>query len=134
MNPHKRTIYCKHFNGSTDEKPCALGIDIATLPRLNNYPPCIWGSRHEKACDGCDKREFPTEEEIAEEKRRSEESVLKVLTARAAIVEESGGKRGVTGRLDCPVCKRGSISYSVAAGNGHIWACCNTPECVSWLE
>jgi len=41
---------------------------------------------------------------------------------------------GGTGELPCPTCETGTIKYSVASVNGHIFGCCTTPGCVRWME
>jgi len=45
-----------------------------------------------------------------------------------------GRGKGGTGSLPCSCCKTGTINYSVASVNGHIWGKCTTPNCVSWME
>lgn len=47
-----------------------------------------------------------------------------------------GFKRGNGGKssLKCPICKTGTINYSVAGVNGHIWARCTSQDCVSFIE
>jgi hypothetical protein len=59
--------------------------------------------------------------------------VSDTFKARAAIIEHSHGKRGIKGKLPCPICGGGALHYSVAA-NGHVWATCTTPDCVRWIE
>jgi len=65
-----------------------------------------------------------------EKHRRAQDSLAKIIIARAAIVEDSNGHRGIRGKLACPVCEIGDLTYSVSASNGHIWANCSTPGCV----
>jgi len=43
------------------------------------------------------------------------------------------GKGGVSS-VSCPKCKTGTIDYSVASFNGHIWGKCTTKDCVRWIE
>ena len=47
--------------------------------------------------------------------------------------EDSGGKRGASGAVKCPVCG-GKLNYSVAALNGHLWGKCETGGCLHWME
>lgn len=61
------------------------------------------------------------------------EHINKTLTAYASVVEATGGKRGVSGEIPCPICG-GKLRYSVAASNGHIWGSCATPDCVRWMQ
>ena len=41
---------------------------------------------------------------------------------------------GGTGSLICPSCGTGTINYSVASVNGHIWGRCSTSGCAAWME
>ena len=38
------------------------------------------------------------------------------------------------GKMPCPICGKGTLNYSRAACNGHVWATCSTPGCVHWME
>jgi hypothetical protein len=42
--------------------------------------------------------------------------------------------KGGDGTLPCPICKTGTLHYSVAAYNGHLWGTCTTKDCVRWME
>lgn len=94
--------------------------------------PCF---KHEfgltKGCEFC---RFPTPEEI---KTRREERMAhfnKMAVARDAIIASIGNKVGVSGVIDCPVCKTGKLRFSRAALNGHVHAACSTETCVRWME
>lgn len=69
-------------------------------------------------------------------KRRMDE----VEMARKVIVEYLGGpwRHGYSaaiGTINCPICRRKDcLSFHRAGSNGHIWARCSTPNCVSWIE
>lgn len=56
------------------------------------------------------------------------------MTARKAITDKEGNTRGIVGEIDCPVCKKGKLRYSIARYNGHIHAACTNQECVRWME
>jgi hypothetical protein len=82
----------------------------------------------------CGKLTWPTAEEsqaFADDVRLS---IERITTARQAIMAHAGGKRGVTGKFSCPVCKTGALRYAIAACNGHIQAGCSTSGCVRWME
>ena len=38
------------------------------------------------------------------------------------------------GKMECPVCKTGTLKYSRAGYNGHVHARCSTDGCVAWME
>ena len=65
------------------------------------------------------------------------EALTRVSRARAAVVENSEGRRNVGGSMVCPVCKDngriGVLAYEVHS-NGHIWGRCNENGCVCWME
>ena len=57
----------------------------------------------------------------------------KIRTARKAITDIYGDKRGIESIIPCPCCESGELFFSIAS-NGHIHAKCNTGKCVSWME
>lgn len=65
----------------------------------------------------------------------SMENFLAALKAVSVDAKERGLKKGSGGHgeIKCPNCP-GTIRYSVASVNGHIWACCSTPNCVRWIQ
>jgi len=48
------------------------------------------------------------------------------------IIKKTGGKRNVRGSIDCPKCK-GIMNYAVNY-NGHIRVCCETEDCLRWIQ
>jgi hypothetical protein len=40
---------------------------------------------------------------------------------------------GGIGETKCPNCE-GTIKYSVASVNGHMWGSCSTEGCAKWME
>lgn len=120
---------CKHFNGLINDS-CRAGVAYADVrvspedgPRLL---PCF------RECDSCPKAEFYTPEELDAKEKEHEESMQRMLLARAAIVSATDGKRGMRGRIPCPNCGKW-LAFSVAY-NGHVHAQCATPGCCSWME
>lgn len=60
----------------------------------------------------------------------------KLSKARTAITDVHGMKKpasNVNGSMECPVCKKGILYYSISSYNGHINGKCNL-GCVSWME
>lgn len=43
-------------------------------------------------------------------------------------------RQGASGEMACPICKTGTLRYSVAGCNGHVHAMCSTDKCVQWME
>lgn len=123
---------CKHFTGIMYRK-CDEGIAYKDVRRTDCQP-------YRFAClpDGadihCASREYPTAQEVDVKEEAIALRLRNILTARKAIDKHTSGRRGVQGKMTCPVCGTGTLSYSVAGYNGHIHAQCSTPECVAWLE
>lgn len=82
---------------------------------------------------------LPTAEEVEEEQRQWEEvhgKFLKGFAAARADANAKGLKRGNGGRgqIPCPCCNGGTLHYSVANYNGHMWGSCSNKECVRWMQ
>ena len=118
---------------------CEAGIKFKDLPNHGtpeffNSCPCF------EPCGGCDKAEYPTDEQIEENKRLLAVRFENIGKARAAIVEACGGpwKRGTpshSGIIDCPACNGvKTLRFSRAGYNGHVHAACTTEGCVRWME
>jgi len=41
---------------------------------------------------------------------------------------------GGNGSIPCTVCDGGTVRYSVASVNGHLWGKCSTKGCVAWMQ
>jgi hypothetical protein len=131
--------WCKHYRGMSGKTVCEAGVEFATLPNYGTKQfmascPCF--EKHE----GCDKAEYKTPEELAEEERQLAKLFARTTTARKAIVDALGGpwQRGMktqSGEIDCPICgKTKTLRYSRSGYNGHIHARCDTDGCVAWME
>jgi hypothetical protein len=55
---------------------------------------------------------------------------LKAILDAIIIIRELKASQGI---IKCPICK-GSLHYSRANLNGHIWGNCKTPGCISWKQ
>lgn len=127
---------CVHFSGM-QHSACEVGIpyaefkDPATKKRAAfSQVPCFAG-------DGrlpCERRQFPTPEEVAAEVAASDRFFENYKKARAAIMASVMARRGSGGSIDCPICGvLGSLVFSIAH-NGHVHAKCRTAGCVAWME
>lgn len=127
---------CKHFKGIANNTHCAAGVAYDDFK--GQGIPCF--ERENLKCTAvCEKREFPTEEEIDEMQRKSAEYTVKIGKARAAIVAAIGPdrkKQSMGGTIDCPVCEQtATLGFRYAGSyNGHIHASCSTEGCVRWME
>jgi hypothetical protein len=61
-----------------------------------------------------------------------DDAVEDILIVAAAVLEQTQGKPG-TGELPCPICERGTVSYSVASSRA-VAVRCSTPGCVRFMS
>jgi hypothetical protein len=81
------------------------------------------------------KIQFPKEEAMS----AGMKEVIEAMGAAHADADAKGlGKepkrKGGVSTMKCPVCADGTLRYSVAGLNGHMWAGCTTKDCVRWME
>jgi len=133
---------CRHFNGiqrnGIQRKVCKAGVTYqegsATVAM-----PCVPSLIHNRTPWACDKFEIMSQAEAEVEADRRIEQSNKTLDSMRKAHEHAksiGLKKGNGGKgsLPCPACGSGTIYYSVASLNGHMWAKCETAGCVSWME
>ncbi len=131
--------WCNHYRGMHERDDCEAGIKFKDLPnhgtpQFFDRCPCFG------PCGGCDKAEYPTDEEIEANRLELNKRFELIGKARAAIVEACGGpwKRGTpsnSGTIDCPACNGvKTLRFSRAGYNGHVHAACTTEGCVRWME
>ena len=135
-----RATFCNHYRAMSDHETCKAGVSYASLQGIPfDKRPCFRKDRHEAVRTGCDLVQFPTEKEIDESEEWMNQRFENMSKARTAIVESLGGpwKKGMSGavgKIKCPVCETGTLSFSRAGYNGHIHAGCSTDSCVRWME
>lgn len=59
----------------------------------------------------------------------SDKHVINTLSAFAIIV----GTGKYKGHIECPSCK-GKLHFTRAKSNGHVWAKCETKDCISFIQ
>ena len=123
------------------DRECKAGVRYADVQDRSQKPyrrPCNREGIFSGAATTCPHATFPTPEEAerlaVECEARMARRIEGLGIAREAIVKATGGKRGVAGKLACPVCSDGELSYSVSGYNGHIHAACSKAGCVRWME
>lgn len=143
----RRRCRCVHFKGTQNEK-CEAGIRYTDVESLNPDEKAF--PRHSLPCWtedetfnpaklDCPSRVLPTEEQLAEEDRKSARAVEHMVAARRAIMafvkENAALKSNIAGKIPCPNCETGTLHFRRAgADNGHIHASCTTGGCVAWME
>jgi hypothetical protein len=124
---------CFHFTG-VSEKKCKVGIEYPHGPL-----PCIAPFKKDGVRPDCDKRELYTREQAVTYIEKINKSYERLVVAMAACQKDAkelgyGKKHGGVGKVPCPVCKTGTLHYSVASYNGHMHGKCSTKDCVSWMQ
>lgn len=133
---------CKHFTGIQHDA-CRAGVAydsvrVALTPEQRAETgaktgaafPCLAAS----PVDNCPSRVYPTRAEIAAEVLAFKKLSRDCATVREAIVAKEKGRRAVQGQMPCPVCPSGTVRYTIAGVNGHVWARCSTEDCVRFME
>jgi len=142
-----RKDICRHYSGSPaigmGIESCRAGVmyeqfDVDGESKLQALP-CF----SKNGLDTCDKREFPSQEEIEiEEAEIDQISNYFVIVKTAILIDttilintgELIEGKGYAGSIPCPRCENGTVRYAIAAHNHHINASCSTDGCVSWRE
>lgn len=130
---------CVYFTG-IGNKECRAGVSYDSVCDTSESGlkrwPCF---RDGAACRTCDKRHFPTDDEVADEVasiRAYSEKVNKAMGAAKLDAKSRGlGKdSGGSGSISCPCCNGGTLHYRVSGYNGHMHAACETKGCAAWME
>lgn len=134
--------YCQHYKplpGMTRKTNCDAGMDTSEIQKIptNNgtkWGPCIGGHLLEDATKHCPKWVRRTRE-MGEKRADGIERSLAMLTKVMPIIGEWRNKKPIGKQevIECPVCK-GKLHLSQASYNGHIRACCETKDCVNFIE
>jgi ribosomal protein L32 len=141
---------CIHYTGALNPATggvCGEGINYRELvggPVLGwiSRLPCSAGEARGGDKVSCPKYRAPTAEEIAEDKRRTDESIRRFMAVQSGKVREwreaqrwsKKNRVSATGVVPCEACGKGEIRLSMAAYNGHVHGKCTTDGCVSWME
>ena len=120
--------WCKHYSN----KPAPWPKPRPSTPEAMTFgPQCAVGAEpcRGDACypdpkDVCDKRENWSDEEKATWEAWQHHSMSRVIVCMEAIPKDGWG-----GKLPCPACGTGTISWSLARVNRHIHAACSTKRC-----
>ena len=112
---------CIHFNGVMNDE-CKAGVkykDVREEPEDGPYKfPCL------KQGGECSKAQFRTAEQVNARVSEIGDVGVKVLVAMVSIKSHIKETNQQTGMVPCQC--GGSLHYSVAQINGHVWAKCNS--------
>jgi ssDNA-binding Zn-finger/Zn-ribbon topoisomerase 1 len=147
-----KTKKCRHYSVDGMKKRCALDIDIRALVGgddvgwATRLPCSIFTEAKNGQRSTCESRSQYTREEAEAMVDKEDKFYTQALVAIEAAHEDALAKgfgmptkknphlKGGQSELNCPICKEGKIRYTVAVYNGHMHACCTTPNCVRWME
>jgi hypothetical protein len=123
---------CKHFTG-TQNPTCRENISYDNFRGEGQSLPCL--SKFNKFGTTCDFYADPSDAEIAEGESHLRASYEKFAKALPIIKEIKKAHKGQNwkGAVKCPVCG-GELVMTHASTNGHVWGCCKTEGCLSWME
>ena len=140
------TTSCRHIDKYARplDAGCTVGCDPVAMaggktPGWGLRLPCKQTAPEYRRPDDppratCSKFEPHTEEEIqqaiADHKQMAEEFPKKLSLLWEI---KKTAKRGTTGTKPCPLCG-GTVHYSVAAYNGHVWMKCDGIGCIQLME
>lgn len=126
---------CRHFTGTEHDK-CAVGVKYASV-KAAPAGGLISGESRLPCLDEavrCEARQPETDEDRAADERAFKELMARFIVAKAAILAETKGHRGVNGNMKCPIEGCGGSLHFRVAGSGHIIAMCSIATCVRFIE
>jgi hypothetical protein len=132
----KKLHTCVHFTG-IQNKTCKVNV-LYEKARDESTKPFKFACL-DADTDVCPLRQYPTREQVdadnAALERRMDDMRIAIPACREDAKQKGFGKgHGGQGSIACPVCKTGTLRYSVAGYNGHMHGRCSTQGCMSWMQ
>lgn len=131
---------CVHFTGIQHES-CKAGVNYRTLVGGSDLGwarrlPCTegWPEDQVREAVPCDQCRRVTREEAEEKVKSADASFERIAKCLKAIKEKHGKSRGLADSMPCPTGCGGTLGYSIAGSNGHVWGRCSTQGCASWMQ
>lgn len=139
--------WCIHYQrkpGMPKREACKKGVvydDLARVAELGPIGsalrlPCVRGFDPKgQPVSTCEHMQFPTLEESQAHESEMRQFIerMMVVTKMVAPLRKQHRGKDATGTLKCPICK-GTIHWRHAGYNGHMRVCCETKDCVNWIE
>lgn len=140
---------CVHSTGVLNPRApeCKMGINYRQLVGGEDAgwatrAPCTTMEPRNGEKVSCPHLRMPTAEEIAEDKRQSDERMKRFMAAYSGKVREwrqaqnwsKSNRVAASGKVPCEACNAGEIHLTMSAYNGHVWGKCTTEGCVEWME
>lgn len=143
--------FCQHYDpsgitmigGKEPSGICSAGVNYENAfgdgTRIGIFKkiPCLKGLEctQEEQIAACPKW-IQTTREQAEQQYSEFQSAINRMRIVMPIVKEWRNKSAPFGKqeiIECPICK-GRLHLSQSSYNGHVHGCCETKDCVSWME
>lgn len=121
--------HCIHYSSFGGMK-CALGIDIER--NFRPRAPCWTGNSPPESSAKCPQFMAPTPEQLAEQERRADASFERFGRALPVVMrwldeQTKPHVAPMAGEIQCPCC---STSLRIRVDTFHVYAQCQTPDCV----
>ena len=133
--------YCQHYSPNGVHTSCRAGCDIGKImcvpipgKKTLNWGPCIDGNQLPDALTLCPKW-LPFTREQGEAHADHLTKSLNGLLIASPVISAWRAKEpfGKAEAIKCPVCG-GVLHLAQSSYNGHIRACCETPDCINFIE
>lgn len=136
--------YCTHYcsrPGSMGNITCLAGCDIRATQRVElpdgmKWGPCIGGHTLEDPLAHCPKWERRSLEHAEARADAIERSIKRMMVSGPAISAWRAKPKPAHDRaevIECPVCK-GRLHLQQSSYNGRVRACCETKDCINFIE
>lgn len=147
MKDREQTIafemnYCQHYRrGKGSDMTCGAGMDLKTTQIAHvdggmRWGPCIGGHTLDDPLSHC-RHWLRRTREMGEKRADKMQRSMDILTKAMPVIstwrtkpKPSHDKQEV---IKCPACD-GRLHLRQSAYNGHVWAKCETSDCVGFIE
>jgi hypothetical protein len=124
---------CRHYRG-TVERRCAAGIVLKTLAGGGTQG---WGTR--LPCGywpgepvGGERATCASFSPVTAAEEEADRAAVKIMLAHVLAAKKLVPRQPGKYLVVCPAC--GGHLHTERHGNGHVWARCDSKDCLSWLE
>jgi hypothetical protein len=123
----QRQNWCKHYNGYANHRECDDGHDYEEMFEGCHYDerPCL----NKASIVPCPSKVYMSDQEVADHEQKIATLIGHLGQCDQAIAKQSGS----AGTITCPKCG-GTLHWSRAGNNGHVWGSCETNGCLRWVE
>lgn len=130
---------CRFFNGSVHNKKCKKNINYRSLVGGADFGwvarlPCSgYSPLRKEPVAKCKFLDFYTQEELLQQEKEFQERFDFIIKAVGLIKSYAKEKQVNGGLIHCPKCEK-PLHFSISNLNGHIWAKCESKDCIQFME